>query len=180
MEKPMKRNLLKMIAIAGYLVATTSAHAMLKFIPESVPTKSGKILQLRAADTQEESDLAMELIKSRLENAGSGGSEYQEICAYLTTPTGPTLVGAANFLIEVPGRPYLYLSNMVVDEKFQGQGIGAALLTYLLRNTNSTIRLYSLGNLATSFYGKHGFFSYDKHTPGKMERHYPPTPPPTN
>jgi N-acetylglutamate synthase-like GNAT family acetyltransferase len=148
---------------------TPQSQAMIHFSPKRVMIKTEQTLELTPAKTKDEIDSALHLIQKRFPHT-SHIHEYQEICAYLRTPEGLLLVGAANFLYPTSARPYLQLANIVVDEEFQDKGIGTAILTYLLENTNCAIQLYSLNEKTTYFYKKHGFYSYDPLLPNKMRR----------
>ncbi len=165
------KNLYKALSFACYLLANTSAHAMLPFSAESVTIKNKKTLHLLPATTEDQRDAALHLIKKRFSTANHT-EEYQEVCAYFMTPKGNKLVGAANLLYPTKTRLYASITNMVVRRKYQNEGIGSALLEYIIRNAPCPLQLFSINEDTTRLYKRHDFYSYEPLIPGKMKRDY--------
>ncbi|MEV0972188.1 GNAT family N-acetyltransferase [Microtetraspora glauca] len=64
-------------------------------------------------------------IESVSRQAGEGGMRIAEVGG---EPAGCIVVGAAMPYVPSPVEPELYVQSLVIDKRFAGQGVGAALL----------------------------------------------------
>jgi N-acetylglutamate synthase-like GNAT family acetyltransferase len=162
------KKLFKILIFASWVTSSISSCAMLPLTSEVAFTKNGHKLRIIPAQKPEDRALTVNLI-------ASCSDVYSAICAYFITPRGERILGgAATFIAPSSARSYLHLANIVVKPEFQNEGVGSALLTYLLEKVQCPVTLYSLDTKTTGFYQKFGFYSYDTTIPEEMQRDYLP------
>ena len=149
-------------------VSFYSCQAALSFPEQTIQTKAGLLCTLRPPQSHEEKEQALNFLKSQFEDLSSG-SNYQEIVAIIRVASGTKIAGATRIVLPDKSHPYVWISQLATRTKFRQQGIGSALLEYLIKTTPYPIRLFSYGK-TISFYAKFGFRSYDRTIEGKMQR----------
>ena len=165
----MKVNYILLISIAIITFGFKGCQAMLAFPEKSFTTKTGKAYTISLAQTDDEKEMVKIFLEKRFEKI-LYTPQHQDLCIYLSKKdSSKRLIAAAHFLHPTEERSYLFLSDMAVRSKYQNEGIGSTILSYLIEHTEYPIQLFSLTG-AIDFYKKLGFYSYDQKMPAKMRR----------
>ncbi len=175
----MKKNLLKTIALACYMLPSPT-HTMMNKMPvppsrasETLCLANGESITLSMVHTPTDphhhptpkkiSSLEQEILL--LNNVLYRGSHTgTEDCfwasAYLTTHQGKVMVGTIIYQVENDREAYVHL--LAVDPSHQKKGIGTALMNYVEKTFHcTTIELTPWGD-AQSFYENLGYLQQEK------------------
>jgi N-acetylglutamate synthase-like GNAT family acetyltransferase len=95
-----------------------------------------------------------ELPVSKVAGAISGSS------AYVTANDGDKVIGFGRVLTDC--HSLAYINNMAVDPRYQGRGIGKAILQRLIEASGDVERIFLYTNTADAFYMHCGFAPFEK------------------
>ena len=95
-----------------------------------------------------------ELPLSKMAGAISGSS------AYVTAKDGDTVIGFGRVLTDY--HSLAYINYMAVDPRYQGRGIGKAILQKLIEASGDVERIFLYTNTADAFYMHCGFTPFEK------------------
>ena len=95
-----------------------------------------------------------ELPLSKAAGAISGSS------AYVTAEDGDRLIGFGRVLTD--HHSLAYINHMAVDPRYQGRGIGKAILQRLIEASGDVERIFLYTNTADAFYMHCGFTPFEK------------------
>ncbi|HBB17383.1 MAG TPA: hypothetical protein DCZ97_10475 [Syntrophus sp. (in: bacteria)] len=95
-----------------------------------------------------------ELPLSKVAGAISGSS------AYVTAKDGDKVIGFGRALTDY--HSIAYINYMAVDPRYQGRGIGKAILQRLIEASGDVERVFLYTNTADAFYMQCGFIPFEK------------------